>query len=161
MESSAVFTDVANQDQRNSKDDYFCISTGLEYTLKDFYFFIEYYFNGAGSENSDEYHLILDKPGFKDGNVYLLGKHYVITNTDYQITPFLNAGLKIVFNVNDHSLLVYPEFQYAFTDNVEIKGGYYINIGEITSVDMFGTPLLHSEFGTYPHIGFINIFIYF
>ena len=165
LESAYTFPDALNDDSNIEKDDsYLTVSLGSDYSFGDkTYGFIEYYFNQAGAGDPNEYRSQFTKTAYTEGSVYLLGKHYLISGINYQITPLMNYSGQLLTNLNDPSVFFYSLLEYNFASNIYLSGGAFIGVGKKPEVN-YGFPVsedLNSEFGTYPDIYFTSISIYF
>ncbi|MBS3817922.1 hypothetical protein KGY73_00225 [bacterium] len=166
FEAAYVIPFYKNKDSHPKETNYLRISTGLDYNLSSkTYGFLEYHFNSAGKNQPEDYTQEFQYSPFKDGTVYLLGKHYLHAGITYQITPLLPFNGLLIFNINDQSLTFSPTVEYNIGENIYLSGGAYIGLGEnpeIPSPSLPSSPLIfHSEFGAYPDIFFTSFKIYF
>ena len=152
---------------------------GFDYRFKNgIYLMVDYHFNGVGVSDSDDYvNLILPEeyseffPGsdvdhkdlFSRGEVFLLGRHYLMVAATYQLHPLLNANLMVMGNLTDPSMIVTPTLTYSFAQDVELSAGAYLGFGErpekfdVTQLDNFK---LNSEFGNYPFFYYLQFSCY-
>ena len=166
MESAYVLAGFFDNDKRNSSDDYFRTSIGLDYSLKDgTYLFIEYHYNQAGTNNPDKYLALFDKTAYRDGAVFLLGKQYLTPGISRQITPLITATGQVLINLTDPSAFFMPQLEYNIAENIYLSAGAYFGLGQgPTYISLFGNdiiPFPRSEFGTYPDFYFTSFRIYY
>jgi hypothetical protein len=146
--------------QRNTAGDYWRVSAGADYNLADgLYGFLEYHYNGAGEATPADYPADFAKSAYAEGAVYLLGRHYLAPGLSYQLSPLLMVAAQALINLGDGSAFVAPSCSYSFADNVEVSGGFFLNLGR----PAVQAPELEarSEFGMYPGIGFVETKLYF
>ncbi len=167
LESGHVLVDALGEERNGSDADYFRLSTGLDYSFgSKTYGFIEYHYNSAGRNDTDEYPDILTEPAYTEGAVYLLGKHYVIPGVSYQLTPLITAGGQALVNLSDGSALLAPSLEYNIAENIYLAGGAYIGAGKAPDAYVRFFPsstrlIFNSEFGTYPDQYFVSFRLYF
>lgn len=162
LESACVFPD-AFDDELERSEAYFRISTGMDYSFSQkTYSFVEYHFNGAGASLAGDYAKSLANPAYTEGSDYLLGRHYLIPGTSYQLTPLIALTGQALINMTDRSLYLTPQAEYNIASNLYIGAGAFIAIGRRPSQSINSTgPALRSEFGSYPSFYFGSIRYYF
>ncbi|UCG77388.1 MAG: hypothetical protein JSV21_07315 [Nitrospirota bacterium] len=139
-------------------ESYFRSSLGLDYSFTDkLYSYCEYHYNGAGKNDPDEYLFLMGKTAYTDGNVYLLGKHYLASGFTYQLTPLSVLSGQILINLSDGSFIISPGLEYSAADDINIQAGAFVGLGD-DSLDLSGPG---SEFGVYPDIYYLSLNIYF
>jgi hypothetical protein len=162
FEAGQVIAGLLSDGRRNPSQDYFRLSTGLDYTLRDgTYFFGEYHFSQAGSCDPSRYLDNLDSVAFRDGAVYLLGRHYGAVGMTRNLTPLVTLGLQSLINLGDGSLFLVPNLQYNVAENIYLSGGAYWGLGAASSVNAGGHPIAESEFGSYPDVFFGSLQFYY
>jgi len=155
-----AFDDRAEADKEM---DYLRLSAGADYNFSSgVYTFVEYHFNGAGSDDPSEYasNIVSNPTAYLDGAVYLFGRHYVIPGVSWQVSPLTTLFVQVLANLSDGSFLMAPYFEYNATDNVYISVGAYAGVGANPNAIVLPSPLandefvvipdFNSEFGTYP-----------
>jgi hypothetical protein len=159
---------VREREERTTDDDYFRASAGADYNFADgLYGFLEYHFNGAGSDDVDAYWTLYNHPAYTDGSVYLLARHYVTPGLAYQITPLLISSAEALINLSDGSALAVPGLEYNIAEDIYLQLGGYFAIGprpeSRESVIAPGRTEvgIQSEFGNYSHTIFSSFRIYF
>ncbi len=166
LEAAFIFTQVLNDDIRNSANDYFRATIGLDYALSGtVYGFAEYHFSQAGTGNSNQYLSQMTQPAFRDGAVYLWGRHYLIPGLNWQITPLVNGGVQSLINLTDPSVLVTPQIEYNIAEDIYLAAGAFIGVGSSPQTrcacNNNSTVLCRSEFGAYSDIYFTSFRVYF
>lgn len=143
-------------------DDYTRMSTGFDYAFRENVFGqIEYHYNGAGSEDTDEYLQALESLAFERGGVFLLGKHYLIPAMTWQITPLWYLTGQAIINFSDDSAFVSLSAEYNVAANFYMDFGYYHFIGDDLALAPSGLPQLQSEYGPNPDRLYTSISFYF
>jgi hypothetical protein len=90
------------------------------------YAFIEFYFNGQGSTNKNNY----DLRDLFTGQTFNLARHYLAAAVSKNITPLLSLAFYGIFNLNDKSRLIGPSLTYSLATNLEITVSAYFFVGE-------------------------------
>ena len=145
-----------------SGENYPRLSTGLDYSFGSrLYAFVEYHLNGAGSARSATYLQQAGGTAYREGAVYLWGRHYLAPGLTFQVTPLLGAGLQALINVRDGSALVAPRLAYSFADNVAVAAGGFFSLGRRTRIGPGAGLEPRSEFGLYPGVYFTSVGLYF
>lgn len=148
--------------------DYVRASAGLDYNFSSkVYGFAEYHFSSAGRSRPEAYLSSLGTTPYKDGAVYLLGRHYLSVGSTYQITPLLPFTGLVIANLGDGSFVLAPSADYNIAQDIDIAAGAYVGIGR--RPELVGQPpgpsvqpnLLHSEFGSYPRVIYVSFRVYF
>lgn len=110
--------------------DYFSLSTGVDYNFSErIYAYIEYHYNGAGSNNKHHYFSNLFQVAYFDGDTYLLGKHYLIPSLNYEISPLWSLYTVLYMNLSDQSASVNGVVHYNITENAYIDFNALIGVG--------------------------------
>ncbi len=130
-----------------TKDEYIRAVFGAEYVFPNtLSILIEYYYNGKGEANKDNYNFM----AFVDGEDLSLGENYIFGNIGYEITPLLRGDLTVFYNIDDQSILFAPSAEYSVTENLYVKIGTQIGAGD-----------LGSEYRLNPYLYFLQIRYYF
>ncbi|MBS1111948.1 MAG: hypothetical protein H6Q95_240 [Nitrospirae bacterium] len=152
LEAAQVFANAA--DDYRPDENYFRLSIGSDYSFAEkSYAYIEYHYNGAGKGSKASYGLSSNETAYKEGAVYLLGRHYLAPGFTYEIMPLLTFSGNALINLSDHSLLLSPVLEYSVKQDVYANIGAFIGIGDVSS--------LKSEFGLYPDVYYAAMNIYF
>ena len=118
-------------DEDRGGEDYFRLTTGLDYSLTGTtYGFVEYHYNGVGTNHAEDYLAVLSHPAYRDGSVYLLGRHYLIPGLTHQITPLLTGNVMALVNLGDPSASIVPSLEYNVATDIYLSAGAYIGVGE-------------------------------
>ena len=159
LETAYVFTDPFD-DGRIASDDYLRTSFGLDYSFSgETYAFIEYHFNGAGTDKPDNYLTNLDRSAYTRGGVYLLGVHYLAPGISHQLTPLIGISGQMLFNLSDPSTWIAPQIAYNIAEDIHLSVGGFISLGKRPKDD--DLTQLPSEFGSYPNLFFSSFRVYF
>ncbi len=159
LETAYVFTDPFD-DGRIASDDYLRTSFGLDYSFSgETYAFIEYHFNGAGTDKPDNYLTNLDRSAYTRGGVYLLGVHYLAPGISHQLTPLIGISGQMLFNLSDPSTWIAPQIAYNIAEDIHLSVGGFISLGKQPKDD--DLTQLQSEFGSYPNLFFSSFRVYF
>lgn len=158
LEAAYVFTGPF-MDVYSASDNYLRTSIGLDYSFNGSLFtFIEYHFNGAGTENPLDYIDNLNQPAYMVGGVYLFGIHYISPGISYQLTPLINIGGQILFNLSDKSATFIPQVSYNIVEDLHLSVGGLLSMGKRPIENQFD---LQSEFGSYPNLFFSSFQLYY
>jgi len=146
--------------------EYFRASVGLDSRLTtDTYGFVEYHFNSAGETDASRYAELRAEPAYRDGAVYLLGRHYVGLGVNHQLTPLVVCAATLLCNASDQSLSFAPRVEYNIAEDVYLAAGGSIGVGEGPDEPQdpnSGLPFSHeSEFGVYADFAYASVRVYF
>ncbi len=162
LETAYVSTNFFKPGPPQSSE-YFRASLGLDYNFRSgFYVFLEYHFSSAGKVRAENYQELTSAPAFREGAVYLLGRHYLGLGVSKPISGLISASVLLLANLNDSSLIFAPQMEYNIAENIYLAAGAYLGSGknsELAEAD--GSLRLHSEFGAYPGMVFTSFRIYF
>ncbi len=130
---------------------------GVEYQFNDnFFFIIEYHFNGAGQDHPADYDITGQHFALSKGGGFLLGRHYFNLMLSYQLTALHMLGLSSYQNLSDSSNLLSPSWEWSLSDNTSLITGIILGLGIKTDSPL----LINSEFGSYGS-SFYTKLIYF
>lgn len=166
LEAACVIPDFFKKIKAPNEKEYFRGSIGLDYNLTSkMYGFAEYHFNSTGTNNPEQYLGLFDSSAYRDGSVYMMGKHYLNLGSVYQFFSLVSATGMLIFNLSDGSFVFSPIIECNIAENVYFSAGAYIGLGknpELVLGPLVPLPLnLRSEFGTYPDMVFTSFRIYF
>ncbi|MFP4432422.1 MAG: hypothetical protein ACLFPV_14320 [Spirochaetaceae bacterium] len=146
----------------DSAGDYLTASLGVDRNLaSDVYGYLEYHFNGAGTLSPGEYLSTATGPAYSEGNVYLVGRHYLAVGGTYTATPLLPMDALIVVNLTDGSAELTLSAEYNFTEDVYLSGGVLLGIGPESETEGGVPTRYRSEFGAYPQTFYTQVKLYF
>ncbi len=166
LEAAHVLAERLQESAAGGAHDYFRGTAGLDYSFSGrTYAFVEYHYNGAGAANAGDYLDHLAATAFREGAVYLLGRHYLAPGLVHQISPLLTLSTQALCNLNDASLFLSAQVEHNLAQNVYLAAGAFFSAGQRPEIKIsdavFPALRLHSEFGTYPDLYFTAIRIYF
>ena len=162
VEAGEVYAGALSEGRRLPADDYFRLSAGSDYTLRDgTYLFGEYHYSQAGGRGPSDYLEKLTTTAFRQGAVYLLGRHYLSGGFSRDMTPLLTLRSETLVNLEDGSLYLVPTLDYSLSQNVDFSGGAYLGLGASPPAEADPTALVGSEFGSYPDLYYLSIRYYF
>jgi len=169
LEAAYVLPSTFSKDGEADEKGYVRASAGLDTNLgPKTYGFVEYHFSSAGGKEPEAYLPASQSTPFRDGAVYLLGRHYLSLGTTYQISPLLPMTGLLIANLGDLSLVLAPSAEYNISPDIYLAAGAYVGIGRrpriLADPPSVPTPrpdLLRSEFGAYPDMLFASFRVYF
>jgi hypothetical protein len=164
FEAAYAWMLVFDGDPTTSGPDYLRLSTGLDYNFPgDLYGFVEYHFNGAGSNDPAAYFSSLGTLPYRDASVFLLGQHYIVPGAVYQISPLWSLTASVMLNIPDPSLLFSPIVEYNIAEDIYLQGGAYLAAGKPATLELGLPPALefNSEYGSYSDFYFFSFRFYF
>lgn len=136
-------------------------SVGSDYHIAGtLYGYLEYHFNGAGSDETENYRASLARPTYRKGITYLLGRHYIIPGISWQATPLATVSASVVANCTDGSSSFNPSIEHNVFQNGYVAVGAFMGIGSVPLSSDSTAPLL-SEFGAYPDVYYSSFRVYF
>lgn len=136
-------------------------SVGSDYRITStLYGYIEYHFNGAGSDETENYLSSLTRPAYRKGTAYLLGRHYIIPGISWQIAPLATLSASVFSNCTDGSSSFNPSVEYNVFQNGYIATGAFVGIGSVPLSADSQAPM-QSEFGAYPDTYYSSFRLYF
>ena len=97
---------------------------------KNFYGFMEFYFNGIGDENYSE--AISDTAITERlirGDLFVLGRKYLSTGIEMELHPLIKANLTVISNIADPSGIIQPRILWDITGNIQCTFGGSIYCG--------------------------------
>jgi hypothetical protein len=156
-ETAYVLADQLKKEPDADAQNYLRLSTGLDYNLTSkMYGFVEYHFNGAGESKPENYYRDFVKIAYREGSVYLLGRHYLTPGMTYQLSGLLTFTAQSLMNLLDPSLYLALSLDYNIAENIYVAGGAFVGAGKKSR-----NLLLQSEFGSYPNVYYTSFRIYF
>ena len=159
LETAYVFTEPFNGNA-DTLNNYLRTSIGFDYSFGgETYVFIEYHFNGAGTQNPENLLANLEKSAYTRGGVYLLGVHYLAPGVTHQLTPLISFSGQMLFNLSDPSTWIAPQLAYNVAEDIHLSVGGFISLGKRPKNG--DSPQLQSEFGSYPNLFFSSFRVYF
>jgi hypothetical protein len=133
---------------------------GVGYSSDKLQVHAEYLYNGAG-----QMPIAQAWPLVREGVLPHASRQVVGSMLTYKVTPLLKPSLGMLVSLSDASLLILPGLVYSAADEVELLAGAILAVGKHPTIelDAQGTPGVHyrSEFGTYPHVFYLEVKVYF
>lgn len=120
------------------------------------YAFLEYYFNGVGEEDPEDYPRLFGSERLSRGEIFNFGRHYLGTILEYEPHPLVKANLLGLWNFLDQSFLMGPFLIVSLSDEADLRTGAYFPVG----TGLVG-PRVKSEFGLYPQVYYLELRLYF
>ncbi len=119
---------------------------------------VEYLLNtAAGSATLRENFTLVSK-----GLMLQASEHAVGGMVSYQLTPRLSGSLATIFSISEQpSILLQPGFAFSVAEEVDLLAGAMLAFGNRPAGDLAGGVAFQSEFGTYPHVFYLEMKIYF
>ena len=113
-------------DRAEFGDDFVQFAGGVDYGFENtFYFALEYFFNGQGTNNP------LTAPILPSGSqIRAVHKNFIALMLKYDFTPLWTANLQAIVDLNGGSLFVNPETKYSVFSWMDISGGAHIPVGK-------------------------------
>jgi hypothetical protein len=132
---------------------------------------VEAYVQSFGAGDASEYLAVSADPRAVRGEVWQLGRYYLASSINQEVTPLLGVTLAMIANLGDPSLLLIPGLSYSVSDNSDVVAGAFMGLGKrptTTTVndlivqsfaaDPFG---IQSEFGMVPVTAYVQWKSYF
>ena len=120
---------------------------GADYQFTDkLYGLLEYYHNGQGSLDRNDY----DFNALEEGTILNLAKDYLVVSGSYQLSPLITLSLSSNSNFNDGSGYIAGTVAYSASDNTSLTfGSLYTYGGSLT------------EYWYYPRAYYLKLEAYF
>ena len=124
----AGFRGEGTYTQVEGEEDFFRFILGTDYSFpKNLYLALEYYYNGFGTNNENNYLTLLSSPEFlkrlQRGEVYNLARDYLGVFLTYPIFPLLTLWGTVIFNIDDQSIFFSPVLEYSILTNLDLMIG--------------------------------------
>lgn len=146
-------------------DNYWRSSIGSDYALnEDIIFMIEYHYNGAGSNNVDDYIKLATQAPYQKAGVYLYGEHYLIPALTWLASPLVSVSASAFYNISDSSVFLSLSSETSWSDNLYSDFGLYISHGDTLQYNASNADIGYnfgSEFGAYPLSAYVSLRYYF
>ncbi|MBN1758926.1 MAG: hypothetical protein JW863_11440 [Chitinispirillaceae bacterium] len=148
-----ALTNPRKEGQRYTDTDRLYLQTdiGGYYTFENgLYLMAEYYFNRLGADNRNNYsldHLLY----LMNGEMAGMGQHYVFGGMSKEFFRYWTLAINALGNITDHSAMVLPSLEYSHSDNLTVKLGGSIGVGDVRK----------SEFGGVYSSGMLTVSGYF
>jgi hypothetical protein len=116
----------------------------------------EYYFNGWGASDPDDYLTRLASPRIARGELFNVGRHYLGFAADWEAHPLVHLAARGQWNLLDPSAQVGPAAAVSLTDEAQLELGAFFSLGAGLRGQDLG-----SEFGVQPNFYYAAGKIYF
>ncbi len=128
----ATWTFLPEESRKNS---YLSLVANMDYSWvwlkKNFYGFIEFYFNGLGKNN---YTKAYSDPDITErlvrGDMFSLGRTYLSGEIQAELNPLLNVYFTIINNLADLSGILQPRLNWDMAENTQLTFGANISYGK-------------------------------
>jgi len=108
----------------------------------------QYLYNGAGSDDPEDYLSVLASAPIQEGLTHLLGRNYLIAAPSYELHPLVTIQGLAIYNLDDDSVLLRPMLDLNLSDNISLQLFWAWGIGSTPTVVSSPTSLIpRSEFG--------------
>ena len=114
----------------------------------------EYQRDGLGANSPDDYLDILRSREFRRGELQVFGRDETVVSGAYQLSALWTVGSFLLWNLNDHSVLVAPSLAYNAGDNATVSGGVFLGFGD---TDITADRPLPSEYGLSGTTGYLQL----
>ncbi len=88
------------------------------------YAYAEYHFNSPGTDDPREYLSETAGEPYRNGTVYLLGRHYAAAGVSYAASPLLTISTNTLLNTSDLSMRIDLSGEYSLSDNGSLEAGF-------------------------------------
>ncbi|GAB4344430.1 MAG: hypothetical protein Kow0099_23800 [Candidatus Abyssubacteria bacterium] len=117
------------------RDEYVSFVANMDYSWvwwdKNFYGFIEVFFNGIGEDAPDEAFTnpeLIER--LERGDLFVVGRAYLDGTVQVELHPLVNLLVTTINNLNDPSGIVQPRVVWDFAQDFELVVGASIGYGE-------------------------------
>jgi hypothetical protein len=146
-------------------ENYWRSSIGSDYALnEDIIVMFEYHYNGAGTNNVDDYRELTTQAPYQKSGVYLYGEHYLIPAFTWLASPLLSVSASAFYNLSDRSVFLTITSETSWSDNLYSDLGVYLSHGDNMRYEQSNRNInyiMGSEFGAYPLSVYASLRYYF
>lgn len=115
-------------------DDYLSLVVNTDYAWvwldKNFYGFIEYYFNGLGE---NDYQHAITNPDITErlarGELFVIGRNYLSGHIQIELHPLLKLSFSAINNLEDPSGILQPYATWDIIQNLQMTAGVNVSYG--------------------------------
>lgn len=141
-------------EKTSEQDGYLSLVANMDYSWiwgeKNYYGFVEFYFNGLGDEN---YSLAITDKALVEriirGEIFTLGRTYLTGSVRIELHPLFNLILTSINNIADPSGILQPYGVWDITQNLQLTCGATIPWGG-TGTEFGGFPIPGTAFISSP-----------
>jgi hypothetical protein len=153
-------------DEDTDRDGFLSLVANIDYSWawwkKNFYGFMEFYFNGIGDEN---YSKAISDPAITErlirGDLFVLGRKYLSTGIEMELHPLIKANLTVISNIADPSGIIQPHVVFDLTEEIQCTIGGNIYCGpsdtEFGGFNISGTDYLYKS----PNSAYLRLTYFF
>ena len=127
---------------------------------RELYVVIEYQHDQLGAASPDDLLSVAAGRAFAQGEMQALGRDVAALQLSYQLHPLVSASGIALASLRDGSLLLGPGLGYSATQNVGVRLGAFVGVGEGAALDG-AAARLGSEFGAIPRVLFLSTNFFF
>ena len=102
------------------------LSSGVErsFLQSRLYGYTEYHFNSPGTGDPRMYPSETATEPYRNGTVYLLGRHYAAAGVSITASPLLTLSANTLLNTSDLSMRIDLSGEYSLSDNGSLEAGF-------------------------------------
>lgn len=132
LDATWTFQDDPSDESPNS---YLSLVANMDYSWiwwsKNFYGFIEYFFNGLGENDYPQALLNRDiTERLQRGELFVLGKNYLSGTLQVELHPLFNVFFTVINNTKDPCGILQPRATWDITQNLQMTVGANIFYGD-------------------------------
>jgi len=121
-------------DEESNKNNFLSLVANIDYSWvwwnKNFYGFLEGFYNGLGDDNYSESIMDNDITERLDrGELFTLGRYYLGGHIRMEVHPLVNIFLTVINNMDDPSGILQPSLTWDITQNLQFTCGGNIFYG--------------------------------
>ncbi len=163
----ATYTFLSDLSEKESgQDGYLSLAANMDYSWiwggKNYYGFVEFYFNGLGEENYSK--AITNKALVERiirGEIFTLGRAYLSGSVRVELHPLFNFILTSINNITDPSGIIQPYGVWDITQDLQLTAGATVPWGG-SGTEFGGFPIPETGFISKPPVSaFIWLTCYF
>ena len=148
------------------KDGYLAFVANMDYSWvwreKNFYGFVEFYYNGLGEDDPAE---TLTNPDAIDrlsrGEIFTLGQAYLTGSFQVELHPLFNVFISVINNLNDPSGIVQPRANWDVRQDLQLTFGFNVSYGD-DGTEFGGFEIAPTDYlTTAPNTAFVWLTYYF
>lgn len=121
------------------------------------YLTLEYQHDGFGAADATELPGVIQSPAAGRGELQVFGRDEAVVQASLDVHPLWTTDLLGIWNMGDMSLLVAPGTSYSLSNEVSLRGGVFVGLGDGVGPD--GT--IGSEYGLVPTSGYVSVSAFF
>ena len=125
---------------------------------------LDYQRDGRGASAPEELLTVLQSREFRRGEYQVFGRDEAAVSASYQIHPLWSVGGLALWNLNDRSTLVMPNFSYSVSNEASLRGGLFVGVGDsmlVPARSMPGQVVPSSVYGLVGTTGYLSLTWYF